>query len=101
MANPTTLFGGDAAAAQFDPQGAVLVPDPSFIVLPKVQLKPRDVVPEQETTTTLRNSLPWTVIQNSGSNSRRMHTIEIIDGVTVGEAHPAIRDLDNELPAAH
>ena len=97
MANPTNLFEGNPADAQVDAHGAALLPDPSFIVLPKVQLKSRDVVPDEETLTSLKNNLPWTVINNTGANSNKMHTIQIINGVTVGQPHPAIRDLDNEL----
>ena len=59
-----------------------------------------DVVDEEEPKTTLKNNLPWTVIKDTGANSNKMHTIQLIDGVTVGRSHLAIRDLDDGFPNA-
>ena len=98
MANPTNLFEGNPAYAQVNARGEALLPDPSFIVLPKVQLRSRDVVPDQENVTTLKRNLPWTVINNTDENSHKMHTIQIINEVTVGQPYLAIRDLVPNAP---
>ena len=100
MANPTNLFDDHPAPEQVDAHGDTLDPDSSFIVFPKVQLRSRDVVLEQESRTMLKNNLPWTVIKDTGANSNKMHTIQLIDGVTVGHPHSAIRDLDDGFPNA-
>ena len=100
MANPTNLFGGDRTDVEVDSYGAALDPDKSFIVLPKVQLRSRDVISEEETITMLKNRFPWTVISNTGANSNKMHTIQVIDGVRIGHPHSALKDIDNELSSS-
>jgi hypothetical protein len=97
MGDPTILFSGNPALAQFDPNGDAIVPDSSYIILPKIQLMARDVVPEIQPMAGLVNSLPWPVTTTLGGDSRKMHTIQVIDGVGVGLPHHAIKDLDNDL----
>ena len=96
MANPTSLFGENPADAYLDADGSVLDPDP-FVVLPKVQLRPRDVAPVEETRRELMRRHPWTVV-NGTASFNRMHAIQVIDGITVGSPHNDIRDLDRDLP---
>jgi hypothetical protein len=99
MGDPTILFAGTPALAQFDPNGDAIVPESSYIILPKIQLMERDIVSEDETVGGLGNSLPWPVSANSGRNARKMHAIQVINGVNVGQPHPLIRDLDSDLEA--
>lgn len=65
-----------------------------FLHIPKIQLrsaKSWDGVTEA----TIKNSSPWTVIPRRNTNSRRWHTVQIVDTIGRGRADQ-IKNLDME-----
>ena len=86
-----------AAVVQAWPFGtSIRFDEDNFLVMPKIQLREAKSW-DNETDEAIRNITPWTVVPRRTTNSRRFHTIQIVD-TNGDDRNDVIDELDMRVP---